>query len=119
MIYYVKLKIIWGPTEGSVTKHGNITLQYTIKSPKDLNIIISHFYKYPLLSQKRADYLLFKSAVLLLKNEVHLTREGFNKILCIRAYINLGLSEELKLTFSNVTPMARPLLLDKSVKDPY
>ena len=103
---------------GSITKHGNTTLQYTIKSLKDLNIIISHFDKYPLISQKWADYQLFKSAVFLLKNKVHLTREGFNMILSIRASINLGLSEELKLTFPNVTPMARPLLLDRSVKDP-
>ncbi|RKH09735.1 hypothetical protein D7V77_42660, partial [Corallococcus sp. CA041A] len=39
---------------------------------KDLNIIISHFYKYPLISQKWADYKLFKSAVLLLKDKEHL-----------------------------------------------
>lgn len=103
---------------GSITKHGNTTLQYAIKSLKDLNILISHFDKYPLISQKWADYQLFKSAVLLLKNKEHLTREGFNKVLSIRASMNLGLSDELKLTFPNVTPISRPLLLDRSVKDP-
>lgn len=28
---------------GSITEHGNTTLQYTVKSLKDLDIIISHF----------------------------------------------------------------------------
>jgi hypothetical protein len=37
---------------GSVTKHGETTLQYTVKSIKDLDRIISHFDTYPLLSQK-------------------------------------------------------------------
>ncbi len=34
---------------GSITKHGSTTLQYTVKSLKDLSIIISHFDKYPLI----------------------------------------------------------------------
>ena len=72
----------------------------------------THFDRYPLISQKWADYQLFKSAVLLLKNKEHLTREGFNKILSIRASMNLGLSEELKLTFPYITPTSRPLLKD-------
>jgi hypothetical protein len=37
---------------GNITKHGDTTLQYTVKSFKDLDTIISHFDKYPLLSQK-------------------------------------------------------------------
>ena len=37
---------------GKITKHGENSLQYTVKSLKDLDIIISHFNKYPLLSQK-------------------------------------------------------------------
>lgn len=48
---------------GKITKHGNTTLQYIVRSFKDLNIIISHFDKYLLISQKRADYMLFKSAI--------------------------------------------------------
>ena len=64
---------------GSITKHGSTTLQYTVKSFKDLNIIISHFDKYPFISQKWADYELFKLAVLLLKDKKHLTKQGFKK----------------------------------------
>lgn len=103
---------------GSITKHGSTTLQYAVKSLKDLSIIISHFEKYPLISQKWADYELFKLAVSLLKNKIHLTGDGFKKILSIRASMNLGLSDELKLVFPNISPVSRPLLLDRGVKDP-
>ena len=59
---------------GSITSHGSTTLQYTVKSLQNLSIIISHFDKYPLISQKWADYELFKLAVSLLKNKQHLTK---------------------------------------------
>lgn len=66
---------------GSITKHGCTTLQYKVKYLKDLNIIISHFDKYPLISQKWADYVFFKLAVLLLKDKKHLTKQGLKKYL--------------------------------------
>lgn len=81
MIYYVKFKIIFffgGGGVGRIKKHGETTLQYTVKSLKDLDITISHFEKYPLLSQKWADYKLFKDAISLIKNKEHLNREGMN-----------------------------------------
>jgi len=37
---------------GKITKHGETSSQYTVKSLKDLEIIISHFENYPLLGQK-------------------------------------------------------------------
>jgi hypothetical protein len=40
------------------------SVKYTVNSIKDLiNVIIPHFDKYPLLTQKSADFLLFKSAL--------------------------------------------------------
>jgi hypothetical protein len=35
---------------------------FRVTSIKDLSVIIAHFDKYPLLTQKRADFLLFKLA---------------------------------------------------------
>lgn len=101
---------------GSITKHKNTTLQYTVKSLKNLSIIISHFEKYPFISQKWADYELLNLAVSLLKNK-HLTKEGF-KIISIRASMNLGLSDVLKLAFPGISSVYRPLLLDRGFKDP-
>ena len=43
---------------------GNNAITYYVNSVKDLtNIIIPFFNKYPLVTQKRADYLLFKQAL--------------------------------------------------------
>jgi len=54
----------------------------------------------------------------LIKNKEHLTKEGFNKILSIRASMNLGLSDELKLVFPYINPVSRPLILNKDIKNP-
>ena len=59
---------------GKITKHGNTTLQYTVKSLKDIGLITDHLDKYPLLSLKIGDYKLFSESVLLLKNKKHLTK---------------------------------------------
>ncbi|GGA53251.1 hypothetical protein GCM10010917_43060 [Paenibacillus physcomitrellae] len=37
---------------GIIIKHGETTLQYLVRSIKDLDVIISHFDAYPLISQK-------------------------------------------------------------------
>jgi hypothetical protein len=84
-----------------------------------LGVILSHFEKYPLISQKWADYELFKSAILLLKSKEHLTKKGFDKILAIKSSMNKGLSEELQLVFPYISSVNRPILLDKNVKDPH
>lgn len=86
---------------------------------KDLtNIVIPHFRKYPLITQKRADYLLFKQAFDLIKCKQHLTIEGLLKIVSIRASMNNGLTKELKAAFPDVIPAARPSVGDIEIKDP-
>jgi hypothetical protein len=101
---------------GKITKHGDTTMQYLVRSLKDLDIIISHFDTYPLISQKWADYKLFKQAITLIKNKEHLTKEGFKKVLSLKASINLGLSDELKLVFPYIIPVSRPSPLEKNIK---
>ena len=60
---------------------------YSVQSVKDIsNVIIPHFDKYPLLTQKRADFELFKSAVDLINRKVHRTPEGLQEIVNIRAH---------------------------------
>ena len=43
---------------GTITDHGETTLQYTVKSLKDLNIIIDHFDKYPLIMATQKNGLI-------------------------------------------------------------
>lgn len=64
-------------------------------------VIIPHFYKYPLITKKFSDYVLFKQIVLLLQNKKHNSTEGLEKIVNIKASINLGLSHNLKYAFPN------------------
>jgi hypothetical protein len=45
-----------------------------------------------LLSEKAADFILFKQIIELMVNKVHLTDKGLQQIINIRASMNLGLS---------------------------
>lgn len=102
---------------GKITKHGDTTLQYTVKSLVDLQVIILHFDKYPLLSGKWGDFKLFKDGIKLLETKAHLNKEGFNKILSIRAGLNLGFSDELKLSFPDIKAVTKPLVKNTDVMD--
>ena len=104
---------------GNITKHGSLSIQYRVQSIKDLSTIIEHFEKYPLITKKRADFLLFKMAVNLINNKEHLTIEGLQKIISLRASMNLGLSDELNAAFSNITPIHRPSVSDYKIQDPH
>lgn len=74
------------------------TLKYIV------NIIIPHFDKYPLKTKKYYDYMFFKQVVFLMLNKEHNSLEGIQKIVNLKASINLGLSKELKEAFPLVTP---------------
>jgi hypothetical protein len=89
---------------------------FTVQSINDLNIIINHFDKYPLITQKLADFLLFKQICEIVKN--HLTREGLKEILSLKASINKGLTEELKTIFPDFIPIHRPLIVNPEIKNP-
>ena len=56
-----------------------------------LNIVIPHFEKFPLITQKYADFLLWKQVAILIDNKEHLTKEGLQTIINHRATINIGL----------------------------
>jgi hypothetical protein len=63
-------------------------MQYRVSSLKNLQIITDHFDSYPLITQKRADYLLFKQAIAIIKNKEHLSIEGILKLVGIKATLN-------------------------------
>ena len=93
---------------------------YLVSKLNDLNnVIIPHFEKYCLLTQKGADFILWKQVVELMLNKEHLTIKGILKIISIKASINLGLSDE-KYNYSNITitPINRPIINYKNISDP-
>jgi Cytochrome c oxidase subunit III/LAGLIDADG endonuclease len=107
---------------GSVTvriRDGKSTGIYSVQSLKDLTkVIIPHFIKYPLLTQKQADFNLFSLLVNLMNNKEHLTEEGLNKIISIRASMNKGLTSSLKTIFPNVVGVERPIIINQIIKSP-
>jgi hypothetical protein len=85
-------------------------INYSIDSIEDLNKLIIHLDKYPLLTQKASDYLLFKQVVKIVNNKSHLTIEGLKEIVNIKASMNLGLSDMLKSEFVGYIPVERPVI---------
>jgi hypothetical protein len=93
---------------GGISKKGTNGVQYYMNSPKDLLIIENHLEKYPLLTQKQTDFILFKNIVELIRHKEHLTLEGLNEIVSYKAAMNLGLPNSLKEIFKDVIPKDRP-----------
>jgi hypothetical protein len=103
---------------GGLDKHGKLSVKFRVSSIKDISILIDHLDKYPLKTQKLADYLLFKRAFELVQRKEHYTPTGFCEILSIRAAMNLGLSDSLKEAFSDVVSAERPKVEDHMISDP-
>lgn len=102
------------------TKNRNPVAIYCVESINDLaNVIIPHFDKYPLLSKKRVDFELLKKIVMEMRNKQHLTIDGINKILCIRASLNKGLSPSISKHFPNVVPVEIPKVEVAKTFDPF
>jgi hypothetical protein len=74
---------------GNITKLSAESVQFRVSGIEDLNLIINHFDKYPLLTQKLSDFLLFKKVINLMIQGKHLTIEGLSKIVSIKATILL------------------------------
>jgi hypothetical protein len=95
------------------------TVVFSVQSVKDIvKSVIPHFDKYPLITQKRADFLLWKMAVEVIANKEHLTLEGLRKIVAIRASINKGLTPKLNESFLHIVPVPRPTVENQKNKKP-
>lgn len=94
---------------GNVSSRTNGSCVYSVQSIKDLDVLIEHFDKYPLITNKGGDYLLFKKAVNLIKNKEHLTMEGLRKFVSIRASMKGGLPKTIEAAFTNIIKFPRPI----------
>lgn len=122
---------------GKIFKLGKDSIQYRVTSHKDLAVLIDHFRlkNYPLITQKRADCELFKQALELIQNKEHLTIEGLQKLVAIKASINHGLSDNYfyinknknkyiyiylvkAANFPNTKPESRPAFEFTGILDP-
>jgi hypothetical protein len=71
-----------------------------------------------LLTQKRADFELFKLGVIIINCKEHLSMMGLTKIVAIRAAMNNGLSKVWIEIFPDVKPVPRPLVELREIIDP-
>lgn len=91
--------------------------EFRVSSLEELiTVILPHFNTYALITKKQADFRLFREIVLL-KFKEHLTKEGLQTLVNLRATLNLGLSSELALSFPNTKPVTRPVL--DNIKIPH
>lgn len=76
------------------------------------DIIIPHFTKYPLISKKKLDFLLWSKVINLILNKDHLNKEGFLRILSYYASINRGVrsTKKVKEYFPNIMPIDKPVI---------
>jgi len=94
---------------GRIGKERNGCCDFTVGSlDQILTKIIPHFDVYSLKTKKHADYLLFREVVMMMKGGEHLTVEGLQKIINIRATLNRGLTPALKEAFPNTVAVQRP-----------
>lgn len=83
---------------------------YIISSVKDLNKLILYLDKFPLLTDKSADLFLFKQIIDLINIKAHLTVEGLNQIVNLKASMNFGLSDMLKCEFPGYQAVERAII---------
>lgn len=81
-------------------------------------IIITHFRKYYLLTQKRADFELFAKIVEIMLRKEHFTVKGLQDIVNLKASLNLGLNDTLKKYFTDTKAIQRPLVSFDGIPDP-
>lgn len=93
-------------------------VNYIISSKKDLISLIIHLEKYPLLTQKGADFLLFKKVIKLMNEKAHLSNEGLYQIVNFKASINLGLSDFFKSEFKDFIPIEKSVIKTENIPDP-
>ena len=102
---------------GVIADRERNVIKFTVTSLVDLDVIMNHFYQYPLITQKLADYVLFKQVFDLVKCKKHLTQEGFKEILSIKTNMNKELNDELKGAFPDTIPVPRPLVVNQVIEN--
>nr|UYR50779.1 hypothetical protein [Morchella crassipes] len=98
---------------GNIYKHGNNSIQYRVASLEGLAVIIAHLDKYPLITQKKPDYLLFKEAFNFISSKKHLSIEGIQSLLAAPSWTppSFILSFDPILFSLSLDPVLAPSLL--------
>ena len=104
---------------GKIRKSGINSVQYVVESIKELQVIVEHFNRYPLVTEKASDYLIFKQCFEIIKQREHLTEKGLLNLIGLKSSLNWGLSDSLKEAFPNVAFVSRPVYKFNGIPDPF
>jgi hypothetical protein len=102
-----------------MTKLTSNSIIFRIFSLEQLDKVIDHFEQYPLQTKKHVDYCLFKEVVMKMKRGEHLTTEGLQDIINLKATLNKGLTPLLQEAFPECIPVPRSLMENQQIPDPY
>ena len=83
------------------------SVEFRVTKIKDLDRILSHFNSNPLITNKYADFILFKEIYSIILSNKHNTLDGLQNILNKKASLNWGLSENLKENFPLTSSVKR------------
>lgn len=95
---------------GVIANRGDKAVSLKVTRFEDLRVVLNHFEKYPLITQKLGDYILFKQAFSVMENKEHLKIEGIKRLVGIKAKLNWGLTDELKEAFPENISEERSLI---------
>ena len=85
-------------------------ISYAVLDINNINkIIIPHFERYPLITQKLGDYVLWKNIIELMNEKIHLNKEGLKKIVNLKASLNRGLTKKLEICFPDTIKVKKPI----------
>ena len=90
-----------------------------MESFQELQVIVNHFDRYPLVTSKLSDYLIFKQCFEIIKQKEHLTESGILKLVGLKSSLNWGLSENLKIAFPNVAYVNKPEYKFNGIPNPF
>jgi len=99
----LQIKSFFSEVGTIVTNYNYNFAVYRVHSLGDItNVIIPHFKKYPLITQKYGDFIIFKNIVELINKGEHLNKNGIINIINLKAVLNKGLSEKLRINFPGI-----------------
>ena len=76
---------------GKIRKHTTRNIvHFVVENKEELITIIDHFEKYPLVTSKKSEYLIFKKCLEIYINKEHLLNEGLFKLVALKSSLNLG-----------------------------
>lgn len=104
---------------GNISKSGEKAVTFAVDSLKEVPVIINHFDKYPLVTQKLSDYLIFKQCFEIIKQGNHLTEIGLLEIIGLKSNLNLGLPVKVKEAFPNVPEVKKLECKFKGIPNPF